>query len=110
MKLLRTCLTLICLIITQSIFATPNDTIVLIGKVTENRIPLPKANIKLKGTSIETTTDIDGNFILRIPKNVKLSEITLIASHDGMISKEVSIKKVKRKINIRLEPEMVIIE
>ena len=94
----------------QSIFAASNDTIVLTGKVTENRIPFPKANIKLKGTPIETITDINGNFILKIPPTTKLPEITLIASYIGMIPKEVTVRKVKRKINIRLKPEMVIIE
>jgi hypothetical protein len=101
---------IVCFVITQSVFATTNDTIVLTGKVTENRIPFPKANVKLKGTSIETITDIDGSFILKIPSNIKLSEITLIGSYVGMISKEVKVKNRKRKINIRLKPEKVIIE
>jgi hypothetical protein len=101
---------LVCFVLIQSTFASTNDTIVLRGKVTENGIPFPKVNIKLKGTSIETITDIDGNFILKIPPTFKFSKIILIANHVGMISKEVTIRNVKRKINIRLQPEMVIIE
>ncbi len=103
-------LILILLLINQSIFVHSNDTIVLNGKVVEKRIPFPKANIKLKGTEIETKTDFDGNFTLKIPPNIKLEEIIIIASYVGMIPKEVKIRNVKRRIKIRLKPEMVIIE
>jgi len=98
------------MLVTQTILASSNDTIILTGKVTENRIPFPAAIIKLKGTSIETTTDIHGDFILKIPPTIKVSQITLIASYIGMIPKEVTVRNVKRKIHIKLKPEMVIIE
>ena len=110
MNLFRLNLILILLVINQSIFAHSNDTIVLSGKVVENRIPFPKAKIKLKGTEIETETDFDGNFTLKVPPNIKLKEIIIIASYVGMIPKEVKIRNVKRRIKIRLKPEMIIIE
>lgn len=87
-----------------------SDTIIITGKVKENKFPFPKANVKLKGTAIETLTDLDGNFSLKIPPKIEMPKITLVVSGIGMITKEVIMKKRNRKINIQIKPQQVIIE
>lgn len=48
--------------------------IAITGKVTdENGEPLPGATISVKGTSIGTVSDVDGNFNLNVPENAVLS-------------------------------------
>ncbi|MFH4963925.1 carboxypeptidase-like regulatory domain-containing protein [Gaetbulibacter sp. M235] len=52
----------------------------------ESGIPLPGVNITIKGTSIGTTTDFDGNFSIKANKNDKL-----IFSYLGFTSREIII-------------------
>ena len=61
----------------------------LAGKVLdEDGISIPGVGIRLKGTSIATTTDADGGFLLRLPEN----NGTLIFSYVGFIPQEVQIQ------------------
>lgn len=55
--------------------------------VDETDEPLPGATIFLKGTKTATSTDIDGNFELKVPSTGK---VTLVVSYVGMKTKEVS--------------------
>ncbi len=48
--------------------------------------PLPGATVMVKGTTTGTSTDIDGAFELKLPKNGKA---TLVVSYVGMKTKEV---------------------
>lgn len=58
------------------------------GKVSDIAgVPIPGATIVASGTTIGTTTDIDGNFTLSIPTNTK----TLLVSFVGMVSKEITL-------------------
>lgn len=50
-------------------------------------IPIPGATVVAAGTTIGTTTDMDGKFTLSIPAGTK----TLLVSFVGMIAKEVAI-------------------
>ncbi|HWS01688.1 MAG TPA: SusC/RagA family TonB-linked outer membrane protein, partial [Prolixibacteraceae bacterium] len=58
------------------------------GKVSDVAgVPIPGATVVVSGTTVGTTTDIDGNFSLNIPANAQ----KLIVSFVGMVSKEVTI-------------------
>ena len=60
------------------------------GKVTNEKAePIPEVSISIKGTTIGTTSDVNGNYSLVIPDNDK----TLIFSFIGMLTQEVSINK-----------------
>ena len=71
------------------------------GKVvgTDNS-PLPGVSVIVKGTTTGITTDLDGNFTLKIPANAK----TLVFSFIGMLSQEVAIAG-KTTFNITLKEE-----
>ncbi len=75
------------------------------GKVTDaaSGDPLPFVNIFFKATSIGTTTDFDGNFML---KSVNGTD-SLIASYVGYKSKSKVVKRgVKQTINFQLIEEL----
>lgn len=59
------------------------------GKVSdqEDNTPLPGVNVLLKGTSVGTVTDVDGNYRLTVPDDAQ----TLIFSSIGYQTKEINI-------------------
>ena len=57
------------------------------GTVNSGGLPLPGANVAAKGASVETSTDIDGKFTLKVPQNVT----QLVVSFVGYTTKEVTI-------------------
>ncbi|MFN4028147.1 MAG: SusC/RagA family TonB-linked outer membrane protein [Flavobacterium sp.] len=57
------------------------------GTVNSGGLPLPGANVAAKGSSVETSTDIDGKFTLKVPQNVT----QLVVSYVGYTTKEVTI-------------------
>lgn len=58
------------------------------GKITsDNGSPIPNASILIKGTSIGTTSDSEGNFRITVPASAR----TLVITSVGMLSEEVSI-------------------
>lgn len=66
------------------------------GKVTdENGEPVIGASIIVKGTTVGTVTDFDGNFILDVPHDGK----QLVISYIGMQSQEVGVSS---KVNVKL--------
>jgi len=70
------------------------------GKVTEGSQPIPGVNVVLKGTSVGTVTDADGNYSLGVPA----SGGTLIFSFIGYRTQEVAIGE-QSTINVSLELE-----
>jgi TonB-linked SusC/RagA family outer membrane protein len=59
------------------------------GKIAdENGEPLAGANVTVKGTTIGTNTDVNGNYTLAVPEDAKI----LVISYVGYISKEVTIE------------------
>lgn len=62
------------------------------GTVTsaDDGLPITGASVLIKGTTIGTITDIDGNFTIQ---NIPSSAKTLVVSFVGMESKEVAIKE-----------------
>jgi TonB-linked SusC/RagA family outer membrane protein len=71
----------------------------------EDREPVIGASIVVKGTQTGTTTDVDGQFSLRVPDNAK----TLVISYIGMRTQEVSLKG-KTNFAIMLESDEQVIE
>ncbi|MBC3541784.1 SusC/RagA family TonB-linked outer membrane protein [Rufibacter sediminis] len=71
------------------------------GKVTDaSGAGLPGASVVLKGTSIASATDVDGNFTLNLPSGTG----TLVVSYIGFVPKEVGINN-QTTINIVLETD-----
>lgn len=74
-----------------------SQNIVIKGSVTDiNQEPLLGVNIKVKGTSIGSITDSDGNFSLNGPKGA-----TLIISYIGMVTQEVEYKGEPLQITLK---------
>lgn len=66
----------------------------------EDNQPVVGASVLVKGTTVGTITDVDGNFrINNVPSNAR----TLVVSFVGMITKEVAIKS--GAIDIALDPD-----
>jgi TonB-linked SusC/RagA family outer membrane protein len=66
------------------------------GTVTSNGVPLPSANVVVKGTTNGASTDIDGKFILNVSDDAK----TLVVSYLGFATKEVAITSGEMKISL----------
>lgn len=64
----------------------------------ENGLPILGANILVKGTTVGTITDVDGNFSLGIPS----SDATLVISFIGYKNVEI---QAKDNLRITMEPE-----
>ncbi len=63
--------------------------------------PLIGATVMVKGTSVGTTTDLDGKFTIDVPNNAKF----LVFSYVGMQQKEMQVSKMREKGNdIYLDP------
>lgn len=84
----------------QSIFAQTKE---ISGKVTsaDDGLTLPGVSVIVKGTTIGTTTDFDGQYILKVPEGSK----TLVFSFVGMTSQEKTIDT--SNINIVMESDAI---
>src|SRR5438270_741139 len=88
-----------CTVICVQLFAQESRPIT--GRVSDaNGLPLPNATIVVKGTSIGTTTAIDGSFRLTIPNSARSLEISAV----GMTPMQVSIGN-KNEFNVVLTTE-----
>jgi len=96
-KLLKT-IALICIItlgFSMHVFAQQNKTVT--GTVYgENNATLPGATIMVKGSTIGTTSDLDGKFTLQVPATAK----ALLISFIGMEAQEVPITTGPININL----------
>lgn len=84
--------------------ANAQETIVQ-GKVTDvaSGDPIPFANVVFKGTSIGSTTDFDGNFLIKTQHPTD----TIMASYIGYKSRSKGIKRgVQQTINFQLEEDV----
>ncbi len=74
------------------------------GKVlsSEDNLPVPGANILIKGTSSGVITDAGGNFSITLPDT---NNRTLIANFIGMESKEFEARK-DSQIQVKLDPSI----
>ena len=66
----------------------------------EDGKPIPGVNVVVKGTTIGTVTDVNGNYGLTLPNNAS----TLIISFIGLLTQEIQISKPE--INIRMRPDV----
>lgn len=66
----------------------------------ENNVALPGVSVLVKGTTIGTTTDIDGKFVLDVPE----TNAVLVFSFIGYISQEVNVG-AKTYLSIQLSPD-----
>lgn len=71
------------------------------GKIMdENGAPLPGTTVVVKGTTLGTVTDIDGNYSLTLPNGASHIKISFI----GYITEELPI--TSSHLNARLDPDM----
>ena len=69
----------------------------------EKNTPLPFVNVVIKGTSIGTNTDMDGNYEIEVPKNAVLE-----FSSSGYMDKSIKVtKKTPTELNVFLEVEFM---
>jgi TonB-linked SusC/RagA family outer membrane protein len=74
------------------------------GKITDqNGLGLPGVSVSLKGTTTGITTDINGNFSLRIPEGTQ--DPVLVFSFVGYITKEIAVGN-QSVINVTLEEDL----
>lgn len=77
-----------------------NGTQVITGIITDDDgVPLIGASILVKGASVGTITDFDGNFEMNLPE----SAMEIIVSYTGYDNKTINISELKSNSNIRLE-------
>ncbi|MEJ7778743.1 MAG: TonB-dependent receptor [Daejeonella sp.] len=77
------------------------DPVTVSGKVVDEKgDPLPGVTIKVKGNTIGTSTDANGNYSLRVPDD----NLTLVFSFIGFTNQEVAINQ-RTSININLVPD-----
>jgi TonB-linked SusC/RagA family outer membrane protein len=83
------------------------QTVQVTGTITssEDGLSLPGAAVVVKGTTIGSVTDLDGNYTINVP----LSATSLVYSYVGMLSQEIPIDG-RTVINVVLDPDIVGIE
>ncbi len=69
----------------------------------ESGNPLPGVTIKVLGTATGTTTDISGNYSLRLPDEISADKAVLVFSYTGYENQEVPVNG-KTVIDISLAP------
>ncbi|MCH7411039.1 TonB-dependent receptor [Belliella sp. DSM 111904] len=75
---------------------------VVTGTVTseEDGLPLPGVSILVKGTTLGTTTDLDGNYSINVPEG----QANLIFSFMGFVAQELNIGN-RSQVNLVLKPD-----
>ncbi|MFY9243498.1 MAG: carboxypeptidase-like regulatory domain-containing protein [Polaribacter sp.] len=79
------------------------------GVIKDNSGTLPGVSVFLKGTSIRTETDFDGNFSIKIP-NEKGKSTILVISYLGYHSQEIDILKIKKPLVIEMKEDENVLE
>jgi hypothetical protein len=104
MKKFSLLLTFLCLIGTQLVFSQTRE---ISGKVTssEDGGGIPGASVVVKGTTVGTIADMDGQYRLKIPTNAK----TIIISFVGMQTLAIEVGN-ESVYNVQLKPEDVSVE
>ena len=98
---------IILFVLLLSAISYSQNTVSVIGNITDNEIinePLLYANVSIKGTSIEATTDENGLFVF---DNLKEGTYTLVCSFIGYETKELNVEVKSDKtaaVNLALNP------
>ncbi|WP_227256272.1 TonB-dependent receptor [Pedobacter sp. MR2016-19] len=77
-------------------YKIPLQDIIVKGKVTDAKGPIPGVSVKLKGGTATTVTDGSGNFSIKVPEDA-----TLVFTYVGYVDQEVQVKS-QTNINVRL--------
>jgi TonB-linked SusC/RagA family outer membrane protein len=89
-----------CLLSVLFSVCTQAQDVLVSGKVIdEGGLPIPGANILIKGTSKSTSTDMDGNYQIKVPANT-----VLVFTFVGYAKLEESVKG-RAQVNVKLSPE-----
>lgn len=80
------------------------QTRVITGKVTssEDDMPVPGVSIVVRGTTLGTVTDLDGNYSLQVPEDAQ----NLVFSFVGMSTQEIGIAG-RSTINVVMQPQTI---
>lgn len=88
-------------------YSAKNDSLKIVkGNVIyyEDNLALPEVFVSIKGTSISTQTDLDGNFAIEIPGYLLNEEsLTLVCSFVGFQPQEVKINPNKIPLEVKIE-------
>ena len=76
------------------------------GTVSDTSSPLPGVNIVLKGTTIGTTTNFDGEF--EFPETLKAGDVLLI-SYIGFETQHIVIEKHQKPLNIVMRDDVCVL-
>jgi TonB-linked SusC/RagA family outer membrane protein len=84
-----------------------SQTVQVTGIITssEDGLSLPGATVVVKGTTIGSVTDLDGNYTINVPVGANI----LVYNYVGMLSQEIQIDG-RTVINVVLKPDIVGIE
>jgi TonB-dependent starch-binding outer membrane protein SusC len=98
---------LLVFILALSIFNGMAQTRILSGKVSssEDGSPIPGVSVSVKGTTMGTTSDVDGVYSIKVSESAK----TLVFSFVGMTTQEVTIGN-QSVINIQLKSENISVD
>ena len=98
---------LLVLFLCTSVTALMAQTRSITGTVTsqEDGLPIPGASVTVKGTTVGTLTDANGNYSLTVPQTAQ----TLVINFIGMTKQEIEIQG-RSKIDVALVPETVGLE
>ncbi len=96
----------------KTIVITPRPTItfnrvsldaILHGKVVDEKgEPLPGATVKVKGSDIGATTDINGSFKIIVPARLTSNPVVLTASFIGYKTEEITVTDFSSAVTIKL--------
>ncbi len=101
---MRKTITLLALLLVCVFLQTSAQERTISGKVTssQDNLGIPGVTVVVKGTVIATSTDIDGNYKIRIPVTAK----TLVYSSVGMKSKEIAVGSTDN-VDLIMDPDLV---
>ena len=99
---LRSCFLVTFLLFLSIGYALPPEGITIKGRIMDEILkePIPGANVKVKGTTLGTITDYNGNFSLVVPNKSSV----LVVSFIGYVTQEIVVGNQKT-INVNLKED-----
>lgn len=96
---IRQSILILCFSLSMPVFAQHSNSIKVSGVVSDQTGPLPGVSVKIKGTSQGSATNVDGLFILNVPKNS-----ILVFSSVGYVTQEIKVI-AQTTINVKMEED-----
>jgi DNA-binding ferritin-like protein (Dps family) len=78
------------------------------GVVSEDGIPLPGANVIVKGTSIGTSTDFDGKYSIKVPNVNSVLEFSFVGMKSQLVNANSKIINVDLEGDVQLNEVVVV--